>query len=187
MLVSITLLQYEHGIIRQVIDCLKVILENGLPVKHNDSTMDILEFLNDYMDRFHHQKEERFVFPSAFTNSGELETITNNLLNDHEKARALLSRMNASVDKGSIIEMEEFIEAGLDLVKHVTDHITQEEDVAFPLFEEVISIEDDGTIAEKFQDFVLMEFNEEYPRVSEEKAFRIENQVLGPGYYQGIV
>ncbi len=187
MLVSITLLQYENGVIRQVLDCLKVILEKGLPVKHQDSAVEIQDFLNEYMDRFHHQKEERFIFPFSSKSSNELPEITKELLADHDTARALLARMAATIDNGSIVEERDFKEAGIDLVKHVTDHISEEEDTAFPRFEDIISIEEDGTLAERFQDFVLMEFDEDYPRRSEEKAFKIENQVLGPGYYQGIV
>jgi hemerythrin-like domain-containing protein len=187
MRVSITLLQYEHGIIRQMVDCLKEIIDKQLLEKHRESAIEIHSFLTEYMDGFHHRKEERFIFPLATERSHELKEIADRLFNDHERARDLLKRMGSAIDEEIIKDEEEFMTSAGELVDHITQHIREEEDSAFPSFENMITVEEDQDLADRYSEFTILEFDEEFPLRSEEQVFRIENDVLGPGYYDGIV
>ncbi|NYT11312.1 MAG: hemerythrin domain-containing protein [Methanomassiliicoccales archaeon] len=186
MRVSITLLQYDHGVIRQVLDCLKEILENDFLDEYERVAVDIHDFLSEFMDRFHHRKEENFIFPSVSNKSDETARISDSLIRDHEKAREFLARMKKSISEGSISDRSSFIEAGKNLVRHVTDHIKEEEERAFPIFEGIISVEEDIDIYTECERFVVDEFDADFMRRNEDRAFEIENKVLGPGYYEGI-
>jgi hemerythrin-like domain-containing protein len=58
MRISVTLLSYEHGVIRQVLDVLAEIVRTSSIDKHFDHVVEIVDFLDSYMDKFHHKKEE---------------------------------------------------------------------------------------------------------------------------------
>jgi hemerythrin-like domain-containing protein len=186
MRVSITLLQYDHGVIRQVLDCLREIFENNVLEEYERVAVDIHDFLLEFMDRFHHRKEENFIFPSVSKKSDETAGISDSLIRDHEKARRFLAKMKETISDRSISDKSSFIEAGKNLVRHVADHIKEEEERAFPIFEEIISVEEDIDIYTECEKFVLAEFDADFMRRNEDRAFEIENEVLGPGYYEGI-
>jgi hemerythrin-like domain-containing protein len=186
MRISITLLQYEHGVIRQVLDCLKEIIENETLDENERIAVDIQDFLSEFMDGFHHRKEEKFIFPTVSEKSEDMATVTGSLLSAHEEARRHLDEMKQTINNSSISDRSVFIVAGRDLVKHVTDHINEEEGSAFPLFEEAISADEDIDIYAQYEKFVLDEFDVDFMRRNEDRAFRIENEVLGPGYYEGV-
>ena len=187
MRVSITLLQYEHGVIRQVVDCLKEIVEKDLLDKHEGIAMQIHSFLDEYMDRFHHQKEERFLFPTMRDLGDEYRLLIDDLKEDHERARSLISDLSGSIHEGRVMDRETFLGKGYALVNHITDHIKKEEDSAFPKLEEMISVDQDGELSARYEEFTLSEFDDTFMRRSEDLAFEIENKVLGPGYYEGVV
>jgi hemerythrin-like domain-containing protein len=186
MRISITLLQYEHGVIRQVLDSLKEIFENDALDEYEKVAVDIHDFLLEFMDGFHHRKEEGFIFPSVSKKSDETARIADFLIRDHEKARKFLAKMKQTLNGWSISDKSSFIEAGKNLVKHVTEHIKEEEESAFPIFEEIITVEEDIDIYTECEKFVLAEFDADFMRRNEDRAFEIENEVLGPGYYEGI-
>lgn len=187
MRVSITLLQYEHGVIRQVIDCLKEIVERDLIDKHGRAAVEIHSFLVEYMDGFHHRKEEGFMFPLVSSKSGNIVELVEGLKKDHEMARNILSEVEGGLVNGEIIDREGFLSSGARLVEHITQHIQVEEDRAFPKFEEALTLDEDGDMSKQYEEFTLKEFDENFMIRSEDFAFRIENEILGPGYYEGIV
>ena len=186
MRVSITLLQYEHGVIRQVLDCLKEIIENNTLDEYEKVAVEIYDFLSEFMDGFHHRKEEGFIFPFVSKKSNEAASIADSLIRDHEKARKFLAEMKQAVTSSFLSEKSNFIVAGRNLVRHLTDHIKEEEESAFPIFEETLTVEEDLDIYTQYEEFVLAEFDADFMRRSEDRAFKIENEVLGPGYYEGI-
>ncbi|MEM0449937.1 MAG: hypothetical protein QW520_08980, partial [Methanomassiliicoccales archaeon] len=69
---SITLLQYEHGIIRQVIDVLGEMVKKDNLKKYTDQTVKIVDFLDVYISKYHHKKEERFLFKKVSSLSAEI-------------------------------------------------------------------------------------------------------------------
>jgi len=186
MRVSITLLQYEHGVIRQVLDCLKEIVENDVLDEYELVAVDIHDFLSEFMDGFHHRKEEGFMFPQVSKNADEAARLVDSLIKDHEIARTFLAEMGQTIIDGSISKKSSFIKSGKGLVRHVTDHIQEEEEEAFSIFEDIITVEEDIAIYTEYEKFVLAEFDGDFMRRNEDRAFKIENEVLGPGYYEGI-
>lgn len=183
---AIMILQYEHGVIRQVTDVLDAVLQKSDIGGNHEHLVKIQEFLWNYVDGFHHQKEERFVFTEAERISDQLAQDTASLKADHKKARDILKRMDEKLPIEVFDERQEaFREAGIGFVQHITDHIQYEEDVFFPVFEKHVLAEKMGAITQQFKDFLAREFGgDAFYTQSERFSFRIQNEILGPGYYE---
>jgi hemerythrin-like domain-containing protein len=90
---TITLLQYEHGIIRQVTDVLSVMVKQGTLAKHQRQVTRIASFMDSYVTKMHHQVEERFLFKTAMAMSAVLAKGARALMDDHAKVNGLISRL----------------------------------------------------------------------------------------------
>ncbi len=186
MRVTVALLSFEHGVIRQVIDVLGEVIKRQATGKHRDQVVQIVEFLDKYMDRFHHKKEERFIFPFASEADGTLETEVKRLLSDHRKARRIIGSLQLEVERTAFNEPV-FDKQALLLVKHVQTHVQHEENSVFPRIEELLSLEQDEAIYRKFEEFTLKKFGPDFHRQNEDFSFKVQEDLLGPGYYEGIV
>jgi hemerythrin-like domain-containing protein len=182
---AIMILQYEHGVIRQVTDVLDAILQRSDLGGNHEHLMQIQAFLWNYVDHFHHQKEERFIFSEAQGISDTLAKDTKSLKGDHEKARDILKRMDENLTAEIFNERQDvFQEAASEFVKHITDHIQYEENVFFPGFEKQLAPEKRGPITQQFKDFLEKEFGgDAFYTENERFSFKIQNEILGPGYY----
>lgn len=180
MRVSIALLSYDHGIIRQVADVLGEILKAGQPLDFQAEAMEISAFLTDFIDKFHHKKEEAFLFPIATAKVPDLSATLPELVNDHAKARALLDAMNAGM--GERASWGAFAASASSLIGHMTAHIDKEELSVFGKIEEALTREEDRGLTRSMNEFADR-FRPDYYRAAEEFSKGIQDRVLGPGYY----
>lgn len=180
MSISINLLSYEHGILRQVIDVLKEVVEKQTVDKYRDSIIEIVQFLDVYLDQFHHTKEEQFLFPSVIEASALLSVEIPKLIRDHQHAKDLLNVMKLEIKRGSA---EVFCKASLELVEHMTSHIDKEELLIFPKIEGYLTPEVNKKINKEYSDF-NKHFGPDFYRTSEDFAKKIQNDILGPGAFK---
>ena len=160
MKVSITLLSYDHGILRQVLDVFKDIAEKGSIEKNRQVATEGVEFLLMFMDHFHHGKEERFLFPAAICADPE----------------------HTSVRPGG--DDAEFYENARKLVEHMTAHIRKEEDTVFPGIEAKMDEGEDMRVYKHFENFTMSNFKEDIYPSSEAFAARFQDSVLGKGFFE---
>jgi hemerythrin-like domain-containing protein len=186
MRACVALLSYEHGVIRQVLDVLGEILKEDHTEKYMRQVIEIFEFLDSYMDRFHHKKEERFVFPAAMESAPSLEPDIDGLLADHRRARRLLKTMLDETRHEGMKDLARLSRSSRAFVEHVTNHIQREESSVFPRIEDAISIEDDIEVYEKCMEFTRDRFGEDFHQINEKFSFRVQDEVLGPGHYGGV-
>lgn len=182
---SVTLLQYEHGLIRQVIDVLAEMVKRQDMEKHRRQAISIVRFLDEYVDKFHHPKEERFLFPAGARAVGGMKDEVERLLLDHRKARAMISKMKRQAGQADKPLAKEFAPTARQLIDHLVTHIRHEEDLVFPRFEEALSMEEDEKLAMDYAKFA-QGFDPEFVRRAEDFAVKMQDEVLGPGYYEGI-
>lgn len=180
MRVSIALLSYDHGMIRQVADVLGEVLGSKQPSDFSVEAMEITAFISDFIDRFHHQKEERFLFPIASSKVPELGGTIGDLVADHAKARELLEGMKATV--GETGHWAAFSASASSLIAHMTAHINKEELTVFGRIEEALSTEEDRQVRQAMTDFANG-FRPNYYRIAEEFSKCIQDRILGPDYY----
>jgi len=186
MRVTVALLSYEHGVIRQVTDVLGEVVKRQATGRHRDRVVEIVGFLDSYMDKLHHKKEERFMFPFASEASEALEAEVRRLLTDHRKARRIIGSLELEVERPAFNE-QVFDKQALLLVKHIQTHVQHEENSVFPRIEELLSLEQDEAIYRKFEEFTLKKFGPDFHRQNEDFSFKVQEEVLGPGHYEGIV
>jgi hemerythrin-like domain-containing protein len=175
MSLSINLLSYEHGILRQVIDVLKEVVEKQTVDKHRNYIIEIVQFLDVYLDQFHHTKEEQFLFPLAIGASALLNTEIPKLIRDHQHAKDLLNVMKVEIKRSSA----EFSKVSTQLVEHMTSHINKEELLIFPKIEGYLTPEMNKRINKEYLDF-NKHFGPDFYRTSEDFAKKIQNDILGP-------
>ncbi len=186
MRATITLLQYEHGIIRQVTDVLNEVVKQGNLPKHRRQITRIASFMDTYVTGLHHQVEERFLFKTAMTMSADLAKGARELMNDHAKVNGYISRLKQLAARKEAYEDGTLAFVGKQLVDSMKQHIRHEEDVYYPMVEEAMSIEVDADLVGAIDEFTKSRFDPDFLRTSEELAIKLQDEVLGAGYYQGI-
>jgi hemerythrin-like domain-containing protein len=72
-----------------------------------------------------------------------------------------------------------------EIVDSMTRHIRHEEDVVYPKIEEAISLDDDLKLIAKYERFNL-DFSPDFARLGEEFGVKLQDEVLGPGFFTGI-
>ncbi len=184
MRVSVTILQYEHGIIRQVMDVFAEMAKREDQEKHRAQARAIVEFSTNFIDHFHHAKEEKFLFPEGVRgkaiNADELER----LLADHRKAREMIAGLQKHVDSKKKLG-KAFATAAKQFSEHMATHIRHEEDVVFVAIEEAIDMDRDMEIAEEYEKFASP-FGADFSKRAEDFSVKVQDEVLGAGYFQGI-
>ena len=110
----------------------------------------LVQYLNEYVDQCHNQKEELHLFPrleqaGVPRHAGPLGV----MLQEHEKAREILSRLVplgtavASGDRGRLTELRAAFDEYAALCK---DHFWKENDILYPLAQRVLGDRDAAAI-----------------------------------------
>ena len=184
MRISVTLLQYDHGIVRQVLDVVGEVLRTHRASKHMSDLREAMAFLEQFLDRFHHTKEEKFLFPVAAKECPKIAETLVRLKEEHAQAREMMKRALRAIDVGDEITA---VKEALALVDHMTIHISEEENQVFPVIENGLQLESDAHIHAQYEKFMVKEFGKSYYLASEEFANELQDRLLGPGYFKGIV
>ena len=179
MRVSITLLSYDHGILREALDVLEEIADCGTWEEHRDILPEVDRFLQRFMDQYHHGKEERFVFPVAQTaGPPRLKESIADLIEEHDQAKAFADAISRSLADWNI---EGLRINSLDLVAHMRHHIEQEENFVFPELENILDPDQDLKAHEDAQRFMEENFGASFQADMEQFANRLQDKVMGKG------
>jgi hemerythrin-like domain-containing protein len=135
------ILKHEHRVIEKVLRAMEGIcwrLENDEPVPR-EALAQLLDFINNYADRLHHAKEEKYLFP-LLERSGiqDEEGPLGFLRSEHETERALLHELEQAVTELSERGAMHFVVAAHQFTQHLTRHIRQEDAILFNLTEELL-------------------------------------------------
>ncbi|MDD1772345.1 MAG: hemerythrin domain-containing protein [Methanomassiliicoccales archaeon] len=183
MRISVTLLQYDHGIVRQVLDVIGEIVRTHRTSKHMAEMKEMIDFLEQFLDRFHHAKEEKFFFPAALEECPKMTETMNRLVEEHRQARRMIVMALDAVASGDVSKVEE---RSRELVEHMTRHITEEENHVFPAVENDLREDTDLRIREQYDHFMEEGFGSDYYQTAEAFANEIQDRVLGAGFFKGI-
>lgn len=181
MRVSVTLLQYDHGLIRQVVEILAHVIKDKSADKHMDAVKEMVSFQDRFTDALHHRKEEKFLFPAALQNGSLTREDYDHLFSDHENARRRIKAMAEGL-RGNDLEM--FYKDASEYVEGMLHHIHHEEEVFFPKIEGSLSEDQDAAIFKQFGDFLESNFPPDVYPVEEAFANRVQDEIMGPGYFE---
>jgi hemerythrin-like domain-containing protein len=177
MRITVTLLQYEHGILRQALDVLDETVRNDAQDRLPD-IQELLAFLQEFVDRFHHAKEEQIFFPVVLREFPRLHENLDGILHEHEQARVLFQETDSALQLG---DWESLKDSARRLAHHMTTHVTKEEDEIFPIVDNELALHLDEQMNQAFQVF-LADFGDDYYQKSEIFANEIQDRLLGPGF-----
>lgn len=149
-------LKHEHRIIERglrALDGLCLRLEWGTPLA-TDTLVQILDFTGNFVNRLHHGKEEKYLFPLLRRHGLEIENGPLGAIErEHEIEAALTAELDQALEgcrKGEVDAIKRFIQTAYCYVDHLVGHIRREESFLFRIAEEVL---DDDELATLMADF----------------------------------
>jgi hemerythrin-like domain-containing protein len=161
-------LKNEHGVIvrmLKVMDKASVQLHAGREVDP-ELWEGATDFLQNFVDKCHHTKEEKHLFPVMVERgvSGEVGPIAV-MLREHEDGRAHAKRLRAlTADAPRRKNSERISETVRAYVDLLTMHIRKENGVVFPLADQVLNPQDQNELEARFEE--------------------VEEKVMGPGVHE---
>lgn len=151
----------EHEGVLRVLDILEKLSaqladSSALSLTHMES---ILDFLQVFVDKCHHGKEEDFLFPAlSAVGTPEQRHLLEHLLEEHGKGRALVRAMAeakerlASGSEDAAGELAASARAYIELMRH---HIASENTKLFPLVDELLNQEKQAHLVQQFDHLEL--------------------------------
>ena len=135
------ILSDEHVNILKVVDVLMEEIEKmneGGDIKI-DFLRDVIDFVRNYADRFHHAKEEDILF-KEFCKAAESEEVHCNpveqMLIEHDMGREFVKGIEEGMeenDKGKIMENAR------SYIGFIQEHIHKEDNILYPMSDELLS------------------------------------------------
>ncbi|KMQ52502.1 hypothetical protein CHISP_0769 [Chitinispirillum alkaliphilum] len=135
----------EHKLIKKVIAMIPVLL-NKVDLNSRDNRdlySSVLEFISNYADAFHHEKEEKILFGYFDQNSDILSTF----LKEHEIGRNHVREAKRGVSNGNMNLLKEHLTAYTQLLK---EHIKKEDEILFPWMNRNLTDSQIGQLFAKF-------------------------------------
>ncbi len=169
----------EHRIIEQVLNCLsKMILKFEAEGKVEEApSRQVVDFLRNFADKFHHGKEEAHLFPmfeeqNAGGHCGPIPV----MLNEHDQGRAYVRGMDESIEaasEGDKIGMNRWGNHAKGFIMLLRSHIEKEDQILYTMANETFSQDDQRELLAKF----AKADNEEMEPGTREKYVGIANEL----------
>ena len=151
---AIKILMKEHEDILDVVD----ILEEKCNLIKSGGEMDInffenvIGFIKNYADKFHHAKEEDILFKELCKDSVQGNLHCNpveQMLYEHDIGRNFVNGM-----KESLIEKNKrkLVENSLGYVQLIREHIFKEDNILYPMADNVIDLRTQNIMLKKFEE-----------------------------------
>lgn len=154
------ILRHEHRVIERALralDGMCLNLKSGGDVPP-ESLYQILDFIQNFADRFHHAREETHLFPALSQNGIQKEGgALGFLTGEHEIERMLMAELELAIGEyhhGDSAAVDRFVEAANLYRYHMVGHMREEDAILFRLAEEVL---DEAVKASLTQSFVQEE------------------------------
>ena len=150
-------LKHEHRVIEKTLRalegvCLKLELGGSVPTPVLYSLVD---FITEFTDRFHHGKEEDYLFPALHRQGiANRQSALNAIAREHEVERELTDRMREVVveyAEGDEESRRRFVEAARAYVRHLIGHIQREDAILFRVADELLDEVDREDLAAGFE------------------------------------
>lgn len=167
-------LMIEHRLIERVISDLSLELDHLRAGADPDIAYltTAIDFMRTYADRTHHGKEEDLLFRELATKdlAPALAEAMQSLIQDHQRARAMVGRLTAATSRYGVDnpEMRGEIERALaDLVELYPAHIAKEDKEFFKPAMSYFTEDERQALLESFWEFDRAMIHERYRAVAE--------------------
>lgn len=186
------ILQTEHRVIEQVLDCLEKIVEESRKFGRIDreSARQAIEFFKTFADGCHHAKEEKHLFPMLEARGMPRDNgPTGVMMHEHEEGRKLIRGMTETLPGAAAARLDdvrgfaEFARAYIDLLRQ---HIAKEDHCLFPMADRLLSAADDTVLINEYNSTELHDVpagaHERFLAVARELAnrYQVAEVKVGP-------
>ncbi|HEV2668874.1 MAG TPA: hemerythrin domain-containing protein [Blastocatellia bacterium] len=137
-------LKHEHRVIERALralDGMCIHLKSGGNVQP-EALCQILDFIQNFADRFHHAREETYLFPALGNNGFQKEGgALGFFMGEHETERMLTAELELAIGEyrhGDPAAVDRFVEAANLYRDHMVGHMREEDTILFRLAEEVL-------------------------------------------------
>jgi hemerythrin-like domain-containing protein len=151
------ILMEEHTIIKRVLTALETAaqrLERGQVVRAG-FFIDAADFIKGFADGCHHMKEEGVLFKAMVASGMPAQGgPISMMLAEHEQGRAYTRAMREAAQKlqsGDESARDQVIRSARGYVTLLRQHISKEDNILFPMANQVISQAEQGNVAEDFE------------------------------------
>lgn len=148
-------LKSEHKDIIELLGIMNKIANNieSERVFYTSDVEDIIKFLNFFIDKSHHSKEDIFYQELSLSEISEDNVSISVMLYEHVLARKYLNDIKSCVENckvGNSFSHELLAESLINYVKLTKNHINKEENIIFPIAEKVFPIDKQKKLLVKF-------------------------------------
>lgn len=149
------ILKSEHRVIERVLTAVEAAvdkLQRGEEVRPG-FFLDVAQFVKGFADGCHHQKEEGALFKTMVAYGAPQEGPIAVMLWEHDQGRAYIQALRAGAlewQAGELSARQKVIENALGYVHLLRQHIMKEDEILFPLADQVIPVEKYAQVSEEF-------------------------------------
>jgi hemerythrin-like domain-containing protein len=179
---AIEILMEEHRLIERVLDALE--LASGHVAQHQPVRpgffLDAADFIAGYADGCHHHKEEDVLFGAL--GGPETEGAVEMMLDEHRQARTLTKGMREAarrLESGDETARGPLVSNARQYVALLRDHIEKEDEMLFPMAEELLTAEAKNQLTSGIEQIEREEESTGAPQKFRALAELLENEVKG--------
>lgn len=162
---TIKILNEEHQNILKVITSIEQeceILKTGTDID-TEYFEKVIDFIRNYADKYHHAKEENILFKEFDKVSAQAHcNPVPQMLYEHEMGRKLVKKMEEAKKTN---DKESLIENATGYAQLLQNHIYKEDNILYPMIEEILSKD---TEKEMLKEFNKVELDEKYIAIVKE-------------------
>lgn len=152
------IIQREHRAIAAVVHCLEQVLKEV-----RDGKLDppfelfdlVIRYVRDFPDRFHHPKEDEYLFPHLIDRAPETAALIEELQDEHAEGLHHTAALAAALQRyrdDPKTGFSEFDQAATDFIAFQRNHIALEEKKIMPVARDKLTAEDWAEIDAAFAD-----------------------------------
>jgi hemerythrin-like domain-containing protein len=177
----IHILKHEHRVIERVLralegGCYRLAYKEAIPT---EVLAEIVDFISEFVDGYHHAKEEAYLFPALerqeiMRDGGPLGFIEL----EHELERDLIDELKIAIEGLKVendVSRKAFIETAHRYIKHLINHMQQEDAILFRLAKELLDSSEAESLTKGFKQ-AEKEFGEGTVKRYEELATNLEER-----------
>ena len=147
----------EHKDIIELLGIMNKIADNieSKNVFYTSDIEDIIEFLDFFIDKSHHSKEEIFYQELSLQEIDRENVPVSVMLYEHVLTRKYMNDIKSCIENckvGNNFSVELLAESLVNYIRLINNHISKEENIIFPLANKVLSDEKQNELYQKFKE-----------------------------------
>jgi branched-chain amino acid transport system ATP-binding protein len=155
---AITIIQAEHRNLAAVLGCLQILLRDVAAEKQAPDFFlfhAILHYVDSFLDRFHHPKEDEYLFPALCACHPEAKDLIRTLQSEHGEGTQTMTKLKdefADYESSGLHGFTRFRQTAEDYIDQQRQHVAKEERQLLPLARRYLKAEDWVPIDAKFSE-----------------------------------